>query len=201
MESGTVKFHYESDGVELAPFPAFEELNAARQELGRMGLLGVNENGIGYGNLSARDGAGDSFYVTGSGTGGLSDLGLEHYAKVTAWDFGRNWLRCQGRTIASAESLTHAAVYATAAEVGAVAHGHDPVLWHWLCERGSVTGTDVAYGTPEMAREVMRLLRGGDVRQTRIFAMAGHRDGVVAFGSDLRQVLKTLRAVGNRARS
>jgi L-ribulose-5-phosphate 4-epimerase len=200
METGTVKFHYESDGIELAPFAAFEELNAARQELSRMGLLGVDENGIGFGNVSARDGANDSFYVTGSGTGGLSDLGLNDYAKVTAWDFDHNWLRCQGRTIPSAESLTHAAVYATAANVRAVAHGHDPALWRGLCERGSVTAADVAYGTPEMAREVMRLFRAGDVRQIGIFAMAGHRDGIVAFGSDLRQVLNTLIRARNRAR-
>lgn len=200
METGTVKFHYESDGVELGPFAAFEELNAARQELARMGLLGVDENGIGFGNVSVRDGADDWFYVTGSGTGGLSDLGPEHYANVTAWDFERNWLRCEGRTIASAESLTHAAVYAMAADVRAVAHGHDRALWHWLCERGSVTATDVAYGTPEMAREVMRLLRAGDVRQTKIFAMGGHKDGIVAFGSDLRQVVNTLTTTRNRAR-
>ena len=200
METGTVKFHYECDGVELTPFAAFEELNAARRELARMGLLGVDENGIGFGNVSARDGADNSFYVTGSGTGGLSDLGLEHYAKVTAWDFDRNWLHCQGRTIPSAESLSHAAVYATAADVRAVAHGHDPALWHWLCERGSVTAAHVAYGTPEMAREVMRLFLAGNVRQTRIFAMAGHIDGIVAFGSDLRQVINTLTTARNRAR-
>jgi L-ribulose-5-phosphate 4-epimerase len=74
-----------------------------------------------------------------------------------------------------------------------------PALWRWLCERGSVTTVDVAYGTPEMAREVMRLFRAGDIRQTRIFAMAGHRDGIVAFGSDLRQVLNTLTRARNRA--
>ena len=34
----------------------------------RLGLLGVNESGIGYGNVSLRDGTTDSFYITGSGT-------------------------------------------------------------------------------------------------------------------------------------
>ena len=74
--NGAVKFHYESSGGELAPFPGFEELNAARQELRRLGLLGVDESGIGFGNLSLRDGATDSFYITGSGTGVLRSLGL-----------------------------------------------------------------------------------------------------------------------------
>ena len=124
-ETGTVKFHYESLGGELAPFPLFEELNAARQELRRLGLLGVDESGMGFGNVSLRDGTTDSFYITGSGTGVLHSLGRQNYAKVTAWDFERNWLRCEGRAIASAESLTHAAVYSMAAEVRAVVHGHD----------------------------------------------------------------------------
>ncbi len=153
-ETGVVKFHYESTGGELAPFPGFAELNAARQELRRLGLLGVDESGIGFGNLSLRDGASDSFYITGTGTGALPALDLPDYAKVIAWDFERNWLRCEGRAIASAESLTHAAVYSVAKEVRVVAHGHDSNLWRNLCERGIATGSDVAYGTPEMAREV-----------------------------------------------
>src|SRR4030095_9644433 len=150
----TLKFHYESSGRELAPFPGFEELNAGRQELQRLGLLGVDESGTGFGNLSLRDGATDSFYITGSGTGVLPTLGLQDYAKVVAWNFDRNWLRCEGRAIASAESLTHAAVYSMAAKVRVVVHGHDRRLWQGLRERASATDLDVPYGTPEMAREV-----------------------------------------------
>ena len=122
-ETGAVKFHYESSGKELAPFPGFEELNAAREELRRLGLLGVDESGIGFGNVSMRDGVTDSFYITGSATGALPSLGLVDYAKVIAWDFERNWLRCEGQAIASAESLTHAAVYSMAAEVRVVCTG------------------------------------------------------------------------------
>jgi Class II Aldolase and Adducin N-terminal domain len=191
-ETGVVKFHFESSRVELTPFFGFEALNAARQELRRMGLLGVDESGIGFGNVSLCDGATDGFYITGSGTGGLPSLGLQDYAKVMAWDFERNWLRCEGRAIASAESLTHAAVYAMAAEVRAVVHGHDEVLWRNLLERGISTGADVPYGTPEMAREVQRLFRETDVREKKIFAMAGHADGIVAFGHDFREALAAL---------
>ena len=130
METGAVKFAYELDGRELAPFPGFEELNAARQEMRRLGLLGVDESGIAFGNASLRDGA--SFYITGSGTGSLDSLGSQEYAKVVAWDFERNWVRCEGRVIASAESLTHAAVYASDPDVRVVVHGHDEALWNGL---------------------------------------------------------------------
>ena len=193
-ETGAVKFHCESSGTELAPFPGFEELSTARQELRRLGLLGVNESGIGYGNISLRDGTTDTFYITGSGTGHLQSLGWQDYAKVVAWDLERNWLHCEGRAIASAESLTHAAVYSMAGEVRVVAHGHDPRLWQSLCERGVATSPAVPYGTAQMAREVQRLFGETDLRNRKIFAMAGHEDGIVAFGENFRQALATLAA-------
>ena len=191
-ETGAVKFNYACSGTELAPFPGFEELNAARQELRRLGLLGVDENGIGFGNVSLRDGATDSFYITGSGTGILPTLGLQDYAKVLAWDFERNWLRCEGRAVASAESLTHAAVYSMTGEVRVVVHGHDPRLWHNLCEQGVATSPAVPYGTAQMAREVQRLFGETDVRKQKLFAMAGHRDGILAFGQDFGEALAPL---------
>jgi L-ribulose-5-phosphate 4-epimerase len=189
-ETGAVKFKYESAVRELAPFPGFEKLNASRRELRRLGLLGVDENGLGFGNVSLRDGA--SFYITGSGTGALPILTLQDYAKVVAWDFERNWLRCEGRVIASAESLTHAAVYAMDAKTRAVVHGHAHALWRGLLARGSATAPHVSYGTPEMAREVQRLFRETEVRTTKVFAMAGHRDGIVAFGQNCQQALAAL---------
>lgn len=199
-ETGAVKFNYESAGGALAPFPGFAELNTARQELRRLGLLGVDESGLGYGNISLRDGVTDSFYITGSGTGVLPALALPDYAKVVACDFKRNWVRSEGQAIASAESLTHAAVFAMDLDVRVVAHGHDSRLWHSLLERGPATSLDVAYGTPEMAREVRRLFRATEVRARRIFAMAGHRDGIVAFGQDFRQTLAAIAAAQAESR-
>jgi L-ribulose-5-phosphate 4-epimerase len=194
METGAVKFQYECSGKELMPFPSFEELNAARQELRRLNLIGVDETGLGFGNVSLREGTSDSFYITGSGTGALAVLTLRDYAKVVAWDLQNNWLRCEGRTVASAESLTHAAVYAMAAEARVVVHGHRQDLWRSLMKQGPATGAIVSYGTPEMAREVERLFRETDVRVRGIFAMAGHQGGVVAFGQDFRQALAVLLA-------
>ncbi len=193
-ETGVVKFHYESDDRELAPFPGFEDLNAARQKMREIGLLGVDETGIGFGNVSLRDGTSDAFYITGSGTGMRSELRLQDYAKVIAWDFDRNWLRSEGRVIASAESLTHAAVYSIGSEVCAVLHGHDRKLWRSLCERDVATRPGVPYGTPEMAREVQWLFRETDVRVKKIFAMSGHVGGIVVFGRDFSQALAVLAA-------
>lgn len=203
-ETGVVKFHYESTGLALAPFPGFEELNAARQELQQLGLLGVDENGLGFGNASMRDDGTEAFYITGSGTGVLPRLALPDYAKVIAWDFERNWLRSEGQAVASAESLTHAAVYATDRKVRVVLHGHDPDRWQILRERGIATRPDVPYGTPEMALEVQRLFRETDVRDRKVFAMSGHQNGIMAFGADFPEalaVISTLHSVRKQTKA
>ena len=184
-ETGVVKFACEHIAVELAPFPGFEELNACRRELLELQMIGVDADGIGFGNLSVRAADARQLYITGSGTGGRARLTLADYAKVTAYDLERNWLRCEGRTVSSSESLTHAAVYSSEPQVGAVIHCHSSVVWTRLLEREPTTSADVEYGTPQMAFEVQRLFRKTDVRDRQIFAMAGHADGVIAFGRDV----------------
>jgi ribulose-5-phosphate 4-epimerase/fuculose-1-phosphate aldolase len=198
-ESGSVKFNCEHLEIDLGSFPDFAELDAARRRLRDLGLLSVDENGIGFGNVSVREGSSDAFFITGSGTGGLPALTPQDCARVTAWDFDCNWLRCEGRTIASAESLTHAAVYSVDRSVRVMLHGHSEPLWRALLECGPATRGDVAYGTPGMAREVQRLFRETDVGRRKLFAMAGHVNGFVAFGQDATEALGAILTQSHQA--
>jgi ribulose-5-phosphate 4-epimerase/fuculose-1-phosphate aldolase len=191
-ETGSVKFTCEHVALDAVPFASFEQLNVYRQKLWQLRLIGVDANGIGFGNLSVREG--DNFYITGSGTGGKLKLELADYAWVTAYDFTRNWLRCEGGAIASSESLTHAAVYEAEGAAGAVIHCHDFKLWKALLGKVPTTAPAVSYGTPEMADEVRRLSRTTDIGSKKIFVMAGHREGVVTFGKDLAEAFAVLRA-------
>jgi ribulose-5-phosphate 4-epimerase/fuculose-1-phosphate aldolase len=152
----------------------------------------VDANGIGFGNLSLRDGTTNNFYITGSATGGLPELTLADCARVVAYDFKRNWLRCEGSAIASSESLTHAAVYASDAKTGAVIHCHDPNLWAALLNQAPTSSKAVEYGTPEMAYEVTRLFKVTNVPSRKILVMAGHEGGIVAFGRDLEGAFAVL---------
>lgn len=187
-ETGVVKFQCEHLTVPLPDLPWLSELNACRAKLLRAGLIGVDPNGIGFGNISVRDGKGGrQFYITGSGTGGLPQLGLEHLAKVVDYDFERNWLKGEGRIIASSESLTHAAIYESAAEVGAVVHCHSAKLWTKLRGIVPTTSKEIEYGTPAMAYEVRRLFATTDVRAQKIFVLSGHEEGLIAFGADLEE--------------
>jgi len=71
-----VKFSCEPLAGEIASFSGLAELNAYRRKLLDLGLIGVNPNGIGFGNLSVRDGATKNLYITGTATGGMPELAL-----------------------------------------------------------------------------------------------------------------------------
>jgi L-ribulose-5-phosphate 4-epimerase len=187
-----VKFTCEHAATEIGPFGGLAELNAYRRKLLQLRLIGVDVNGIGFGNLSIRDATTNKFYITGSATGGIPELTLADCARVVAYDFKRNWLRCEGSAIASSESLTHAAVYESDAKAGSVIHCHDSKLSATLLNQAPTSSKTVEYGTPEMAYEVMRLFNLTDVQSRKIFVMAGHEGGIIAFGRDLEEAFAVL---------
>jgi L-ribulose-5-phosphate 4-epimerase len=165
-----VKFTYDRAGAEIARFDALAELNACRRKLLEQRLMGVDSNGVGFGNLSVRDGVSGNFYVSGSATGGLPELTPTDCVRVVVYDFARNWLCYEGAAIPSSESLTHAAIYESDSSISAVIHCHDSVLWATFLDRAPTTSKSVAYGTPEMAYEIMRLFKGSDLRSRKVFA-------------------------------
>ena len=187
-----VKFTYQRARKDIAPFDALAELNACRRKLLDLLLIGLDSNGIGFGNLSVRDDATGNFYITGSATGGLPELTSTDCVRVVAYDFARNWLRYEGAAIPSSESLTHAAIYESDSSTSAVVHCHDSVLWRTLLDRVPTTSKTVAYGTPEMAYEIMRLFKGTDVRSRKMLVMAGHEGGIVTFGKNLGDAFDVL---------
>ena len=194
-----VKFGYERAGTDIAPFDGLAELNACRRKLLSLRLVGLDSNGIGFGNLSIREGATRSFHITGSATGGLAKLSLADCVRVVEYDFKKNWLRYQGAAVPSSESLTHAAIYESDPSASAVIHCHDSILWRTLLDRALTTSKSVAYGTPEMAFEIMRLFEKSDVRTQKIFVMAGHQDGIVAFGNNLENAFDVLLGVREKS--
>ena len=187
-----VKFTYECAISELAPFAGVVELNGCRQKLLERRLIGVDSSGISFGNISMRDGVTSNFHITGSGTGGMLELTLADCAKVVAYNFEKNWLRYEGSTIPSSESLTHAAIYEADAKAAAIIHCHDSTLWAALLNEAPTTSNAVAYGTPEMAYETMRLFRVTDVQTRKILVMAGHEGGIVTVGRNLEEAFAVL---------
>lgn len=191
-ETGAVKFQCDHLNLPLAEFEGFGELQRCRAALRELRVLGVNSSGVGFGNVSLRESDSRRFYITGSNTGALTSIGSDHCARVTEWDIDRNWLRCEGRSVASSESLTHAAIYAADPTVRAVIHGHSAILWDQLRNRVPTTDATIDYGTPEMARALQELIAASETRARQIVIMAGHRDGFITFGASLADAFTVL---------
>ena len=166
---------------------ACRTLNIYRTRIRELGLLGVDENGIGFGNISVRDLTTSGFYITGSNTGHKTQLTLKDCARVMRCVLAKNWVSYEGETLPSSESLTHAAIYETRPMVGAVIHGHDFKLWSFLLRHSPATPTEAEYGTPEMAEAVRELLQNAFPSDEvgNAFAMSGHEAGVIIFGQNL----------------
>jgi len=76
------------------------------------------------------------------------------------------------------------AIYDIAPAARVVLHAHAPEIWRQARALGlPITRVEVPNGTPEMALEVQRLYRESTLSGTRILAMGGHEDGVLAFGA------------------
>lgn len=188
MTEGTIKFNciWQKGPVNILQ-ETYLQLEAARSALYDLGLIGMYPDGIGFGNLSVRSEPDGSFMITGSATGGRPHLEPSDYAKVTHFQFSENTIFCTGLTKASAESLTHAAVYQSLPDVGAVVHVHCLWLWEKLLNKYASTSPEIEYGTPEMAEAVGKLALEVNARSEKIIVMGGHREGILAFGNSLME--------------
>ena len=199
MTEGYIKFNCNwEQSVAQIPEAIYNQLETARSALYRLGLIGMYPDGIGFGNISVRLGGGLSFVITGSATGQLAQLGPEHYALVHEFSFSGNSISCTGLTKASAESLSHAAVYESCPDVGAVVHVHSLYLWEKLLDRFPTTSSGIEYGTPEMAFAIAGLASEINGRAGKVIVMGGHREGILAFGSTLSEATEEIIKMHNQ---
>jgi L-ribulose-5-phosphate 4-epimerase len=193
IDEGYVKF---AARWERGPAPlGIEDLVAVRNGLHAMGLIGEYvEVGIGYGNVSKRIGDSQRFTVSGTATGNIAMATADHFSEVREWSIEENSVSCIGPVAASSESLTHAMLYACDPRIGAVLHVHHRGFWEHLLRTRQSTGAGIAYGTPAMAMEMARLLKTPGIWEYPIIAMAGHEEGIVAFGGNLHTAMEKLKA-------
>jgi L-ribulose-5-phosphate 4-epimerase len=185
VSEGYIKFNCCFNKKEVLGERDIVDLNKCREKFFDLNLIGMYENGIGFGNISKRIDNSEKFIISGSATGGIKDLSSKNYAIVDEINFEENYLSCTGLTKASSESMTHAAVYASNEKIKAVIHIHNLDLWKKLINILPITKKEVPYGTPEMADEVKRLFKETNVFEKQIFAMGGHKEGIISFGKSL----------------
>jgi len=210
QEEGVIKFDLQFSPADAVAMNSLQELNRWRSILWRHRLIGQDParyEGFGFGNVSQRIGPFDTecgkraFVISGTQTGELEILDNNHYAIVNAWDTAHNRVIASGPVKPSSESLTHAMIYDLDDEVRAILHVHSPDIWKAAAERNiPLTDVSVEYGTPAMAQEVRRLFNETSVRQSGIFVMGGHEDGVVSFGHTVEQAAHVLLRAHNECR-
>lgn len=195
-ETGVIKFNCKWIKENPLNNDLLIDLNSWRDKMFDLGFIGLNEEGIGYGNMSIRFSK-NEFIITGSATGKLKKLSNKHYTKVVDYDLEKNCLTAVGPIIASSESLTHAVLYEYDKNINAVIHIHNLTLWRKLMDKSPTTNKSVEYGTPAMAKEIIRLFDETNLKDVRMLVMAGHEEGIIFFGKDLNEagnlILKELK--------
>lgn len=191
-DEGYIKFNYDWVEGPARGWHKVQILNEWRQVMFDAGLIGAHSDGTGFGNISIRDTPAHEFIITGAMTGSLRKLGPEHFTRILKYDLDANHLTCRGPIKASSESLTHASFYKASRSINAVIHVHHAQMWNAYRNELPTTSPDVPYGTPEMAREVYRLLRENGRPAKQLVIMGGHEDGVLAYGDSLGQAASVL---------
>lgn len=195
QNEGFIKFRQVHREAALDPVrlgSAAAALIAWRRILAALNLVGQEPEryeGAGFGNLSARieerpaPPGRRSFLITGTQTAGWSRIDLDGFTLVERYDYRSNTVWSSGRVRPSSEAMTHGATYDVEPEVRYVFHAHSPEIWRQGARLGLPTTDGTApYGSPEMALEVHRLWQQGELARQKVLVMAGHEDGVLAFG-------------------
>ena len=198
MDEGVIKFNMEWDETEsVVTQEQLKELNDWRDLFYSMGLIGVDENGLTFGNISIRLPGEEGFLISVSGSGKFKKLTKGHYALVYNYSFEENRVWCRGPAVPSSESLTHAAIYESKKKINGIIHVHNQKYWEELKHWVPTTPENVPYGSPEMAGEVKKLFSSSNIYEKRILIMAGHEGGIITFGKDLGEAGRYLIAYIN----
>lgn len=192
MDEGYIKFNCQWNKGDAFPPATLATIQKGRAKMYEQGLIGVYDNGIGFGNISQRYHQ-NQFIISGSTTGQFSVLQPQHYSLVTSFSIEQNRVECKGPIIASSESMSHAVIYQECPEINAVIHIHHLSLWRKLLFQIPTTSADATYGTPEMAAAIIHLIKTSSVRnETRFLAMAGHEEGLIVFGKTMSEAVKVV---------
>jgi hypothetical protein len=192
-DEGVIKYSAIHTNDNPPNHPYLSELDAARTQLYDLGLVGAYPDGIGYGNVSIRHKSG--CIISGTATGAERVLGARRYSSVLSFDLHNNIVHTKGLIKASSESMTHCAIYQANSLVQCVLHVHHRELWQKLLQYTNIAiPADIAYGTPQMALSIARLV-GAQSKPFGILVMGGLEEGIVAYGQTISLALSQITTV------
>lgn len=187
MDEGYIKFSFDLNEKDIPSSSDWKTIESVRKTLYKQGLIGSYPNGIGFGNISTRV-ALSEFLITGSATGGKSDLKIQDYCIINEYDFSRNHVKGTGKTNPSSESMSHGAIYSTSYIINAVIHIHCKKLFDRMLADAAIprTSLEIRYGTQEMAYAITEIVTQIN-SNSGYFVTAGHDEGIFAFGQTIEE--------------
>lgn len=179
-DEGVVKYCAVHNIGPAPTHPLLNEVDKVRTHLFELGLVGAYSDGVGYGNVSIRHESG--CIISGTNTGAEQILGAGGYCYVLNFNINTNTVYTEGPIRASSETMTHCAIYQANPAIGCVLHIHNPRLWQELLNhKNPSTPATIPYGTPQMALEMACLVKSL-ASPSGLIVMAGHEEGIVAYG-------------------
>lgn len=158
-----------------------------------MGLIGVYENGIGFGNISCRVENGGLFYILGLKMGNFVELDSCYYVLVIDVGVFENCFSCIGLIIVFFEFMSYVVIYEECFDVNGVIYVYDFYFWKSLMYKVFIIEAFVFYGFLEMVESICRLLVEADLKVCKIFVMEGYEEGIFIFGKDFVEVMAVLK--------
>jgi methylthioribose-1-phosphate isomerase len=172
----------------------FSELNNARTRLFNLGLLGVNPQGVGFGNVSIRLKGGE-FLISGTATGAAPELTSAEYCLVNSFDLAQNRIVSMGPVQASSEAMTHGAVYQSCSGAKCVIHIHSGFIFNGMIrDKYPATAKNAAYGTPEIAFAISQCVQELGTDEGAV-VLAGHAEGIIVWGPTVERALKIVQSL------
>jgi len=188
---GIIKYNVDWDNSELISEREFQIINPYRELAYKNNFIGVGSDNIGYGNISFRINKYDEFVISGSATGHLAALERSDYAKIIKFNIEQNYINCVGGTVASSESLSHAAIYSSNKGINAVLHVHNSFIWNTYLNVLPTTLPEAEYGTIKMANSISEITVNQFTTEG-IIIMQGHENGVIVYSQNLAGVFNIL---------
>jgi len=184
IDEGYIKYSAHRRDGEVEYTEDVRNLNMVRTTLFNMELIGVYDNGIGYGNVSYRT-EGNSFVISGSATGGEMALKPDQFALVESFDLANNSVDSVGKIDASSESMSHGAIYEAIPEVNTVIHVHSRKIFDHMIEKHyPKTPKEISFGTPELATSIKEVILSNKL-PNGVLVTEGHDEGVIVYAVNL----------------
>lgn len=164
--------------------PLWKELNDVRTKLHDLNIVGIREDGIGFGNVSIRL-TGNEFLISGTATGAVRELTPDGYCIVISIDIAGNHIVSAGPVHASSESMTHGSIYQSCPGANCVIHIHSRNIFDGMIrDRCLSTPTEAEYGTPEIAFAIAECVKRSGKTGADI-VLAGHDEGVISYAPSI----------------